>query len=109
GRTVRVNVTNLETLNEHRDTLDRFIQAYRETIDWMYNDPAALKLYANFSGLPEKIVARVRDFIPKETILPEQIVGVDQINADAVKLKFLPAPLTPEQITEMVQIARPLK
>jgi NitT/TauT family transport system substrate-binding protein len=108
GRTVRVNVTNLETLTKHRDTLDRFMQAYRETIDWMYNDPAALKLYANFAGLPETIVARVRDFIPKETILPEQIVGMDQINADAVKLKFLPAPLTSQQIAEMVQIAKPL-
>jgi NitT/TauT family transport system substrate-binding protein len=109
GRTVRVNVTNLETLTKHRDILDRFMQAYRETIDWMYNDPAALKLYADFSSLPEKIVARVRDFIPKETILPEQIVGMNQINADAVKLKFLPAPLSPEQITEMVQIAKPIK
>jgi NitT/TauT family transport system substrate-binding protein len=106
---VRVNVTNLETLTKHRDILDRFMQAYRETIDWMYNDPAALKLYADFSSLPEKIVARVRDFIPKETILPEQIVGMNQINADAVKLKFLPAPLSPEQITEMVQIAKPIK
>jgi NitT/TauT family transport system substrate-binding protein len=109
GRTARVNVTNLEMLTKHRDTLDRFMQAYRETIDWMYDDPVALKLYADFAGLPEKIVARVRDFIPKETILPEQIVGVDRINADAVKLKFLPALLTPEQITEMVQIAKPLK
>ena len=109
GRTVRVNVTNLETLSKHRDILDRFMQAYRETIDWMYDDPAALKTYADFSGLPEKIVARVRDFIPREAILPEQIVGMDQINADVVKLKFLPVPLTQEQITEMVQIAKPLK
>jgi NitT/TauT family transport system substrate-binding protein len=109
NRTVRVNVANLDTLTKHRDTLDRFMQAYRETIDWMYADPAALKYYADFSGLPEKIVARVREFIPKETILPDHIVGMDQINADAVKLKFLRAPLTPEQITEMVQIAQPVK
>jgi hypothetical protein len=50
-------------------------------------------------------VLRVRDFIPKETILPERIVGMDQIVADAVKLKFIPTPLTPEQTKEMVQIA----
>jgi NitT/TauT family transport system substrate-binding protein len=109
NRTVRVNVTNLDTLTKHRDTLDRFMQAYRETIDWMYADPAALKYYADFSGLPEKIVARVREFIPKDTILPEHIVGMDQIIADAVKLKFLSSPLTPQQIAEMVQIAQPLK
>jgi NitT/TauT family transport system substrate-binding protein len=107
GRTVRVNVTNLDMLTKRRDALDRFMRAYRETVDWMYADPAALKHYAEFSGLPEKIVLRVRDFIPKDTILPERVVGMDQIIGDAVKLKFIPAPLTPEQTKEMVQIATP--
>jgi NitT/TauT family transport system substrate-binding protein len=107
GRTVRVNVTNLDMLSKRRDTLDRFMQAYRETVDWMYADPAVLKHYAEFSGLPEKIVLRVRDFIPKQTILPERIVGMDQILADAMKLKFIQTPLTLEQTKEMVQIATP--
>jgi NitT/TauT family transport system substrate-binding protein len=106
-RTVRVNVTNLEMLTKRRETLDRFMQAYRETVDWMYSDPAALKHYSEFSTLPEKIVLRVRDFIPKEMILPERIVGMDQILADAMKLKFIQTPMTPEQIKEMVQIATP--
>jgi len=109
GRTVRVNVTNVDMLSKRRDALDRFMQAYRETVDWMYSDPAALKHYSEFAGLPEKIVLRVRDFIPKDTILPERIVGMDQIVSDAVKLKFIPAPLTPEQIKDMVQIATPVK
>jgi NitT/TauT family transport system substrate-binding protein len=108
GRTVRVNVTNLDMLTKRRETLDRFMQAYRETVDWMYSDPAALKHYSDFSGLPEKIVLRVRDFIPRETILPERIVGMDQILADAMKLKFIQSPLTPEQTKEMVQIATPI-
>jgi NitT/TauT family transport system substrate-binding protein len=107
GRTVRVNVTNLDMLSKRREALDRFMQAYRETVDWMYSDPAALKHYSEFSGLPEKIVVRVRDFIPKETILPERIVGMDQILADAMKLKFIQTSLTPEQMKEMVQIATP--
>ena len=67
----------------------------------------ALKHYSEFAGLPEKIVVRVRDFIPKETILPERIVGMDQILADAMKLKFIQTSLTPEQMKEMVQIATP--
>jgi NitT/TauT family transport system substrate-binding protein len=107
GRTVRVNVTNVEMLTKRRATLDRFIQAYRETIDWMYGDPAALKHYADFSGIQQSVIGTVRKFIPKDTILPEHIVGMDQIIADATKLKFIPAPLTPEQTREMVQIATP--
>jgi NitT/TauT family transport system substrate-binding protein len=85
------------------------MQAYRETVDWMYADASALKHYAEFSGLPEKIVVRVREFIPKETVLPERIIGMDQIIADAVKLKFIPTALTPEQTQDMVQIATPVK
>jgi NitT/TauT family transport system substrate-binding protein len=108
-RTVRVNVTNPDMLTKRRDLLDRYMRAYRETVDWMYADEAALKHYAEFSGLPGKIVVRVREFIPKETILPERIVGMDQIIADAVKLKFIPAPLTAEQTQDMVQIATPVK
>jgi NitT/TauT family transport system substrate-binding protein len=109
NRTTRVNVTNLDMLTKRRETLDRFMQAYRETVDWMYDDPAALKHYSDFSGLPEKIILRVRDFMPKETILPERIVGMDQIIADAVKLKFIPMPLSPEQTKDMVQIATAVK
>jgi NitT/TauT family transport system substrate-binding protein len=109
GRTVRVNVTNLDMLAKRRAILDRYMQAYRETVDWMYADASALKHYAEFSGLPEKIVVRVREFIPKETVLPERIVGMDQIIADAVKLKFIPTALTPEQTQDMVQIATPVK
>jgi NitT/TauT family transport system substrate-binding protein len=75
----------------------------------MYDDPAALKHYSDFSGLPEKIILSVRGFIPKETILPERIVGMDEIIADAVKLKFIPTPLTPEQTKDMVQIATAVK
>jgi hypothetical protein len=41
--------------------------------------------------------------------LPERIVGMDQIIADAVKLKFIPTALTPEQTQDMVQIATPVK
>jgi len=109
GRTVRVNVTNLDMLAKRRAILDRYMQAYRETVDWMYADASALKHYAEFSGLPEKIVVRVREFIPKDTVLPERIVGMDQIIADAVKLKFIPTALTPEQTQDMVQIATPVK
>ena len=109
GRTVRVNVTNLDMLAKRRAILDRYMQAYRETVDWMYADASALKHYAEFSGLPEKIVVRVREFIPKETVLPERIIGMDQIIADAVKLKFIPTALTPEQTQDMVQIATPVR
>jgi NitT/TauT family transport system substrate-binding protein len=103
-RTVRVNLTNVSNLQSRRDALVRFNQAYRETVDWMYSDPAALKHYGEYSSLPEKIVLRVRNLIPKESLATDRVQGMDQIMADAVAGKFIPGPLNAEQVKDLVQI-----
>jgi NitT/TauT family transport system substrate-binding protein len=108
-RSVRVNVTNAATLAGHRDAIARFVQAYRETLDWMYADPAALAVYKDYSGLPDAIVRRVRDLIPKEAMSPDSVAGMDQIVAEAVNLKFIAAPPSGEQMKEFVQIPPPVK
>jgi NitT/TauT family transport system substrate-binding protein len=105
-RTVRVNLTNVSTLQNRHDTIVRFNRAYAETVAWMYSDPAALKVYAEYSNLPEKIVLRVRSLIPKENLATGKVEGIDQIMADAVAGKFIPAPLTAEQVKELVQIPK---
>ena len=105
-RTVRVNLTSVNDLQNRRDAIVRFNRAYQETVDWMYSDPAALKHYAEYSGLPEKIVLRVHQLIPKENLATGRIEGMDQVMADAVAGKFIPAPLAAEQINELVQIPK---
>jgi NitT/TauT family transport system substrate-binding protein len=104
SRSGRVNLTNVATLQNRKDALVRFHRAYKETIDWMYSDPAALKHFSDYSGLPEKVVIKVRELLPKETMSPDRLVGVDQIMSEAVSMKFLAAPLTAEQVKELVQI-----
>ena len=99
-----MNLTNVTTLQNRKDALNRFHLAYKETVDWMYSDPAALKHFSDYSGLPEKVVVKVRQLIPKETMAPDQVVGIDQIIAEAVSMKFLSAPLTADQIKELIQI-----
>lgn len=108
-RSVRVSVTNAATLAGRRDAIARFVQAYRETLDWMYADPAALAIYKDYSGLPDNIVRRVRELIPKEAMNPDSVVGMDQIITEAVNLKFMPTPLTAEQLKEFIQIPPPMK
>jgi NitT/TauT family transport system substrate-binding protein len=103
-RTGRVNLTNVNMLRNRKDALVRFHRAYKDTIEWMYSDPAALKFFAEYSGLPESVVPRVRTLIPKETMAPDRVVGIEQIVAEAVQMKFLAAPLTKEQIDELIQI-----
>ena len=108
-RSVRVNVTNAATLAGRRDAITRFAQAYRETIDWMYADPAALAVYKDYSGLPDAIVRRVRELIPKAAMSPDNVAGMDQIVAEAANLKFIAAPPSAEQMKEFVQIPQPGK
>lgn len=105
-RSVRVNLTNVNTMKNRPDALARFNRAYQETVEWMYSDPAALKHYSDYSKLPEKIVLKVRSLIPKESMATGRIEGIDAIMADAVAGKFISAPLSAAQVKELIQIPR---
>ena len=106
GQTVRLLVTNTQTLQAKKPVLERFMKAYRETIDYMYSDdPAALKSYADFVGIPLAVAKRTRDgFFPKAALDPDRIVGLDTIVPDAVALKYTAAALTKEQLDTLIQI-----
>jgi NitT/TauT family transport system substrate-binding protein len=105
-RAVRVNLTSAATLASKHDAIVRFMQGYKETVDWMYSSPDALKIYEDYSGLPDSIAQRVLKLVPKQALQTDQVMGLDDIMADAVTQKFLAAPLTPDQIKELVQIQK---
>jgi NitT/TauT family transport system substrate-binding protein len=107
GQTVRLLITNVQTLQNRKPVVERFMKAYRETIDWMYSDdPAALTTYADFVGISVAMAKRTRDgFFPKAAVDPDKIVGLDLIVQDAVALKFTAAPLTREQLADLIQIS----
>jgi NitT/TauT family transport system substrate-binding protein len=109
GQTIRTIVTNADTLAKRKDVLLRFMQAYRETIDYMYSDnPQVLKDYAEFNNMPEAMAKRVRDdFFPRAIIDPDAIKGLDTLLPEAVSLKFINEPLTEKQLAELIQV--PLK
>jgi len=105
GQTVRLLITTAQALKERKDAIDRYMKAYRETVDFMYADPAALKIYAGFIGISDAKAKRSRDdFFPHQSVIPDTIVGLDSIVADAVSLKFTPSQLTRDQLAELIQI-----
>jgi NitT/TauT family transport system substrate-binding protein len=105
NQTVRLLITNVQTLKNRKEVLKRFMNAYRKTLEWMYTDPAALKAYAAFVGIPEAQAKRTRDeFFPRAALDPARIVGLDSILTDAVTLKYISKPLTREQLAELIQI-----
>jgi NitT/TauT family transport system substrate-binding protein len=105
NQTVRLLITNAATLQARKPAIERFMAAYRETVDWMYSGPAVFKHYSDFIGVSEATGRRGRDgFYPKAAVDPDAIVGVDAANADAVAFKYMAAPLTKEQLGELIQI-----
>jgi len=107
GQTIRVLVANADALVKRKEVIDRFMKAYRESIDYMYSaNPQVMKDYAEFARVSEPLAKRVRDeFFPKSLVNPDQIHGLDTLIPEAVNLKFIPAPLNKEQIAELIQIS----
>lgn len=105
-RTVRAIISNARTLRERQPVIDRFVKAYRETIDWLYSaDPAALATYADFVGIPLAIARRTRDqFFPKAAVDPDRIAGLDRIVQEAAALEFTPTGLSAAQLAELIRI-----
>jgi NitT/TauT family transport system substrate-binding protein len=106
GQTVRVLVANMDGLTKRKEVILRFLEAYRETIDYMYSaNPQVIKDYAEFTGVPEAMARRVRDeFFPKNLVNPDEIAGLDSLVKEAVNLKFIDRPLTAQQLAELIQI-----
>ena len=107
NQTGRVIIANAAVLQSRQPAVARFMQAYRETIDWMYaeGDSAAFRHYADFMGIGEPAMRRARDaFYPKAVLDPDVILGIDAINAEAVRLRYMAAPLTREQLAELIRI-----
>ena len=105
NQTMRVQVVNLNALKERKDVMLRFMRAYRETLDWMYANPQAVKFYAEKMKMSEDLIVLQRDqFNPKEAMLPDRLSDLDLVMEDAVALKFLDKPMTKDELTELFQI-----
>jgi NitT/TauT family transport system substrate-binding protein len=108
NQTMRVQVVNADALRDRRDVMLRFMRAYRETLDWMYASPEAVKLYAEKMKLTDELVVLQRDqFNPKEAMLPDRLSDLDLVMEDAVALKFLDKPMSKDELNALFQIPPP--
>jgi NitT/TauT family transport system substrate-binding protein len=104
-QTVRVVIVNADVLKTRKDAVLRFVKAYRDSVDWMYADPDAIKRYAQKVMSPEEFVRRsIPKIYPKASLQTDEMKDMDGIQRDAVKLKFLDQPLGKEQLAELMQI-----
>ena len=105
GQTSRVITANIQDMKKRPDLYARFMDAYRETIDWIYDTPKGVKAYADWAKVSEAIGKRsLAEFLPKAAVQTDEVRGVDQNMRTALDAKYISAPLTPEQIAELIQI-----
>jgi NitT/TauT family transport system substrate-binding protein len=108
NQTARFMTANATALEARKPVFLRYLAAYREVVDWMYSDPAALQAFANWAHFPEAMARTVRDdYYPKNNVLPDRIEGLDGVMADAVSFKYMPAPLSKDQLARLILV--PLK
>src|SRR5215510_4848365 len=104
-QTVRVEIVNADALKKRHDVMVRFMRAYRETLDWMYSNPLAVKYYSEQMQMPESLVELQRnEFNPKSAMNPDKLSDIELVMQDAIAGKFLEKPLTQEQLAEFIQI-----
>lgn len=106
AQTVRLIVTHARALETRKVLLDRYMKAYRETIDFMYTD-AGLKTYADWLGLRMETARRVRDgFYPKAALDPDAVRGLDVSLQTLATFNIPSESLTRERLSELLQVSR---
>ena len=107
-QTGRVIIANAEELKARPDLFVRYLRGYRDAIAWIYSTPEGLKAYAAFAKLSEETARRaLREFLPLPAVDPDRVSGVDEVVADAIAFKFITAPLTGEQLRELIRVPQP--
>jgi len=102
-QTVRANISNTTFLTERRDVAKRFMRAYMNTVDWMYdNKDEAIERFAEFNDIELEIAKEAAEFYPKEALLSVPVKGLDKTIREAMEHDALREPLSEEQIDELL-------
>jgi NitT/TauT family transport system substrate-binding protein len=74
----------------------RYVRAFRETLDLLYSSPDAIKAYAAWPGLPERLARQAPDFLPQDqtSIDPSRVAGLDGMMTEAIQVRI---PIRPSQ------------
>lgn len=106
AQTVRLIVTHAQVQETRKAVLDRYMKAYRETIDLMYTD-TGLQIYAAGFGVRAETARRMRDvFFPKAALNPDAVRGLDASLRALAAINVPTESLTQERLAELLQIPR---
>ena len=81
------------------------MRVYARAIDWAYQDPRAIEIFARNMKLTDAIAKKaVAEFYPKEGLQIGEIRGLDLTLKDALDYKYVPEAKTPKDIEALFDI-----
>lgn len=105
NQTIRVNVVNTDFLANNRDTVEKFTRGYAKALDWMYeSQDDAVKAFAKFNKVDLDVAKDSVEFYPKKSMVMAPITGIEASMKQAVEYKQLKAPLSDDQLKELIQL-----
>jgi NitT/TauT family transport system substrate-binding protein len=105
NQTIRVNVANIEALKTKRETIEKFMRVYARAIDWAYQNPRAVEIFAQNMKLTLPIARKaVDEFYPKEGLQIGEIKGLDLTLQDALEYKYISGPKSAQEIAGLFDI-----
>lgn len=108
GQTVRVHVTNANTLKNKRDLLVRFHRALAKSYDYAYSNDKALEDYAKMAKITPALARQVRDeFHPRANMQLKEVKMLQQSVDQALTFKYLPKAMKAEDFKGMIDILAP--
>jgi NitT/TauT family transport system substrate-binding protein len=108
-QTIRLIVANAGFLERRKDVAARYVQGYRDALEWMYSDPAALDAYAEFAKISPANAREVRAVYPRDHLAVDFTAGLDAAMADGVAFRYIAQPLTKQQLGALFQVPAPIK
>lgn len=106
--TMRVHFANADWAKKNPEALKGFLRGHQRGLDFMLRNPKeTAKIWAKRADLKlaEPVVLKTWDFYNREAMAPKPIVGVDKTMEDAVKFKFLKAPLSQAQVDRLIDLS----
>jgi NitT/TauT family transport system substrate-binding protein len=105
NQTIRVNIANPESLKTKRAAIERFMRTYARAIDWAYQNPRAVEIFAANMKLALPIARKaVDEFYPKAGLQIGEIKGLDLTLKDALDYKYIPAPKSEQDVAGLFDI-----
>jgi len=105
NQTIRVNIANENALKTKRAAIEKFMRVYARAIDWAYENPRAIAIFAENMKLPPDIAKKaVSEFYPKAGLQIGEIKGLDLTLQDALDYKYIPAAKTAQDIAPLFDI-----